>query len=809
MEHLSTIASLPRPLTPMYGRERESAELTTLLATYERQFVTLCGPGGIGKSRLALHLAAELEVHYPGGVGFLSLASCFEANHALSAIGRIFDVDWQSPRDMPRLVQAIGPRRILLVLDNLEQIPDTAPLLSDLMRYSASLSMIVTSQRRLGIDGERLFALDPLEVPPAGTVEPAAVSNYACVQLFVDHARRATAGAIPNRNDFPAIAEICRKLEGLPLAIQLAASRSNVLPPADLLPRLESQLTVLAGGQSDTPHRLRTMRNAIQWAYDLLDTSDQIVFLHLCLFDSGFDLDAVDAICRAIPGTPSALDALESLMAHSIVRHATGTLQGRFVILTALREFGKNELASTPYAESAYAVRSVFARGIVDTASQRLTEEHQHDMLKQIDRHWGTIRASVEWSLAQHHPDVALHLAGNLWRYAEIHGTSVELGQWLDQGLSQPGETSDVDLAQAWIARGYIHALHENWDEAIAAFTAALSFAQRLDQQRHLTQAWCGLGRAWRGKHDIEMARHWLDRAEDMAQRTGFDRAMVTVKANRAELFVLEGKLDLARELLAESVEQLSNLGDIVCMAATISRESEVEQLGGNLPQALRLLEQALVIDRELNSAASLSLTLLGLGNVWCALGDLPQSITYLEEAIATSQKYGLRSTERKARLKLARVVQRSGDTARTARLCAGILADFVPPYDQSTIESCLAILRDVAQNQDDLEMLNGFDTCQTSHLLLGVQQLCDRLQIASGNTDTSAISRVPLTPREAEVLHLLTQERSTAEIAETLFISQRTVNTHIGNIMAKLGVKTRTAAVARVMHTDLIGSST
>lgn len=810
MAHLSTIAALPRPLTQMVGRDRESAGLFSLLGSGDRRFVTLTGPGGIGKTRLALHLAAELEVVFPGGVAFVPLSSFTDPAPVMSTLGRICDVDWHSPADTAAVARGFGPQPVLLVLDNLEQIPDIGFHLATLMQFGQELSILATSQRRLGIEGEILFALDPLDLPPPTLTDIEAIKHFACVHLFAQRAHNVNIGAIRGNEDWRAVAEICRTLDGIPLAIELAAARSNVLSPTALLPRLEQQLPMLTGERIDVPSRLRTMRNAIRWTYDLLGDDERLVFLYLSRFESGFGLSAIDWICQQRGVRRDPLDILDSLISRSLLRRQAGTGEGRYIILSALREFGKEQLRQTGLEHDACLVRASFARAVVDRCNQGLVEHHQVEALRELDHEFGTLRASMEWALTHRHPTIALHMAGHLWRYAETRGITVELRGWLMRALAQTAHAGDDDVAHAWISLGYVHVLHEAWDDAEAAFRSAVAHATAPDQQRTLAQAYCGMGRTLRGKGDIPAARGWLDRAAVLVAATGFARAGVTVQANRAELLLMEGEMAAAKSLFDRCIDQLDRLGDRACVAATLTRASGIELARGKPAESLALLERALEIDRALGSTSSLALTLIGLGAVWHALGKTNQAVSSLEEAITTCQDNGLRRSETTARLRLATVALDAGDRANALAQCADVLSLLGASSRPADLVACANLLLSLCCQAGrpsgaasiaamlDAPELTPPDGAIVDRLQAIAQSLAD---VPGGGLASPSNDR--LTPREREILTLLTREYSTAEIAQTLFISQRTVTTHISNALTKLGVRSRTEAVARMLgHT-------
>lgn len=798
MTQRRTNSAYPHPLTPIFGREREIAQLANLFLASDREFVTLRGPGGVGKTHLALHIAPLLEDSFPGGVHFIALDACTVHTAAINMIGHQLDQDWDSVPDIEHLAQIIDVRRTLLILDNLEQISGIGKALSTLMQHTTQLSILGTSQRQADIAGEIVVLLEPLAQPATTLTEPDQLLDNPCVQIFLDQARRVTNDLEMRDGDLLAIAEIARTLDGMPLAIQLAAAKVNVLPPAALVDRLRHQLEVLSSQRSDVPPRLRTIRGAIEWSFGRLNPVQQLVFLHLCLFEGAIDLELVEELCQQLLEHPGGLDVVETLVTNSIVRHMPETNQ--FLILSALRDYGRDYLRHSPHAPFAHKVLADVLATMVARADVELTERHQPNVLNRLDRAYPTIRALMTQAIAQGDDAVVARIGGHLWRYAEIRGGTVELAQWLDTVLTD--SATGVDIANAWIARGYVAAVQQSWDLAVSAFESAVRLLVDSPYKRELAQAYCGLARAWRGKGEISESRSWLDRAEFLARQVGFKRAEVTVMVNRAELCVMEHRLDAAQSLFEHSINDLEELGDVVCMAATIARACEIELLRNDLPKALELLLKAETIDRAYDSRSSLTLTLISLAKVWSGLGDHAAALTHLDEAIEICRTSGMPRLEQQARLLYAQIAHTSGNNPLAAKACAELIDLYRNTISQEAIATVLDILGDIVTVPSDMATISAIAAMKqySPELLLQVHRIAERAATAPPRTVGESI----LSAREIEILQLLALDLSTAEIAETLSISPRTVTTHIANAMTKLNVKSRTAAVTRALETPL-----
>jgi predicted ATPase len=345
--------ALPASPTSFVGRENVVAEVAALLRRSEVRLVTLTGPGGTGKTRLALRVAAQCAAGFDDGVAFVPLASVHQANLVLPTIAQVLGV--RETEDQPaevRLLSFLRDRELLLVLDNLEQIPDASPALGDLLGACPRLTIFATSRAPLRLAGERVYPVPPLTLPTRRTMVggPSALppleqlARTEAVQLFVERATAASGDFDLTAGNAPAVAAICERVDGLPLAIELAAARSRVLMPADLLARLSPQLPLLAGGPADQPPRLRSMSDAIGWSYDLLTPTEQRLFRRLAVFVGGFGLEAAESV----GAPPSVLDTLTALVDQSLVQRVAGPgHETRFSMLETVREFGLERLAGS------------------------------------------------------------------------------------------------------------------------------------------------------------------------------------------------------------------------------------------------------------------------------------------------------------------------------------------------------------------------------------------------------------------------------------------------------------------------------
>ncbi|HEX9039199.1 MAG TPA: adenylate/guanylate cyclase domain-containing protein [Ktedonobacterales bacterium] len=443
--------NLPVQPGPLLGRERETAALLALLRRADARLVTLAGPGGVGKTRLSLQVGAEALDAFPDGVWFVRLSRLTDADLVIPTIAQVFDI--QARGDVPPLEMLrarLRDKHLLLVLDNFEQVAAAAPQIADLLGTCPGVEALVTSRVTLGIYGEREYALRPLDLPDPQRLPPLErLTQYAAVALFIERAQAADADFAVTNASAPAVAEICARLDGLPLAIELAAARTKLLPPQQLLKRLEKQLPVLTGGARDLDERQRTMRDTIAWSYNLLSPEEQRLFRRLAVFVDGWTLTAAEAVCAAPEGSePLGLDTLEGLshlVDQSLARRldedsASPGGEPRYAMLHVIREYAleRQEAAGELDAIFLSLARYYLDRFELDWFDPRVYAQlfagdaAERIVLQDLD----TLRAVLEWTLRRDQAEIGLRLALRMAPTLMTHGLSHEGLQWCERVLA-------------------------------------------------------------------------------------------------------------------------------------------------------------------------------------------------------------------------------------------------------------------------------------------------------------------------------------------------------------------------------------
>ena len=757
----SRVRGLPASTTSLVGREQECAAVAQLLRAPGVRLLTLTGPGGVGKTRLAHEVATRVAGEFGDGARYVPLAPLGDPGLVLDAIGSVLEIHEQGGESrLEQLQSALWSRRLLLVLDNFEHVADAGPLLARLLAECPLVKALATSRARLRLSIEQEFVVRPLALSPAEGADDAAAAPPA-VELFVERARAV-------RNDFrltetnaAAVGEICRRLDGLPLAIELAAVRTNLLSPDELLARLDHPLEVLTGGPGDLPARHRELRSTIAWSYELLDPDEQATFRALGVFAGSCSLSSAEAVCGADGGRP-VLDRLGSLVDSGLVRRSDAGNESRLEMLETIREFAAEKLVQHGEEDDRRAAHACHFVTVAETSAVELTGHRQMEVLERLGLDYANLRAAVQWHLDHRNGESALKICNARWRagfwLARPH---LREGRgWLVQALDRYGPQETTLRAAALATLGTLSFLLGDFDAAEASSVEGLEVSRRLGDHASIVETSVCRGRIFRESGATDRARPLILEALDAARHAG-EGELALARQQLGFIAVWEESFDEARGLLEESLAMLEQRGDRLNAVLNLLALSYAVSSIGDEDEASRLAERAFALSLELGEPWRISVTLLAFARI----------------ALAESRP--------EAGVQLLGLAERTRD--ETA-------ADWVL-FDRMEFD------RNLARGRDELSE-EAFAAAWATGQTLTLEQA--RALFVDHGPPPRVFGTGPLTAREHQVLELIAKGLTDAEVAKELVVSPRTVHAHLRSVYRKLGVSSRAEATRVALVREL-----
>lgn len=793
---------LPRPRTSLVGRDAEVAALCDLLVQEGSSLVTLTGPGGVGKTRLALQTASRLRPAFHDGIYLVGLQSISESHLVTPIVAGAFNVDEHLPGMLlDALAAHLRPRRVLLLIDNCEHLIGASAQLADhLLRTCDDLRILATSREPLRTSGEQVWPVPSLPVPKrseSATAAHALTSD--AVLLFVQRANAVAPSFALSDGNAAAVAEICRQLDGIPLAIELAAARIAALTPQQIADRLGDRFRLLASADRTITERHRTLRNVVEWSYELLESGEQAMLGRMAVFAGGGSLEAIEEICGDQTDRGATLDLLTRLVDKSLVLVDDVSGVRRYSLAETVRLFAWEQLVASGAAEDAHQRHADHFLRLAEAAEPELWSRASATWLDFLEAGHDNFRAALRWAIGHGHAEMGQRLGAALYRFWMLRGHLTEGLHWLEGALSWSSGAYDDTRARALNAAGHLARALGKYDQATLFYEQSLALHQ----------------------HEAD------------------DRAAALVLNNLGVVAQFQQNYARAVELHQESLRLFRIANDAAGVAVALVTLGTMAQLRGDYDQAFSLCEESVAKFRQLADRHGVASALSNLGNVAWASDQPEVAAACYEEAVALFRELGDRRELAAALRNLATAVRDDGDIRQEIARAKESLELYNELGDSDGVLACLAILVDAfaegAKDEIAVRMLGAIDAMgrqlDTSAERIGgrdhdllIAALRERLGpdifIAAWESGTALspddavrfalaphehaalISQAAppadgLSPRQREVVQLITQGLSNKQIAEALFISERTADTHVEHILRKLGVHSRAQVAA------------
>jgi predicted ATPase/DNA-binding CsgD family transcriptional regulator len=741
----------------MFGRDTELAEIRRLLIEEGVRLLTLTGPGGTGKTRLAQAVAAQDWAAGDRGTCFVELGAVDDATLVPATIAQALGVQESGSEPITTILRdVLGRSAILLVLDNFERVVPAASRLAEILAVGLDVVCIVTSREPLHIRAEQVFPVGPLPVPPASLSDPRAIAASPSVALFLDRGRARRPDFALTQANASVVAEICRRLDGLPLAIELAAAQVSVLSPRAVLARLEAREPFVLDGGRDRPARHQTLAAAVSWSYDLLDPIAQRVFRRCGVFSGTFAAPAVAALTQPGDASGDPLGTLALLADKHLVHVAEPRAdETRFRLLETIRTFALDALGESGELAETRARHAAYFLTLAEHVEPALLGPEMGETLDRLEREYDNFRTALTWSLDADEPnalEVGLRLAGALHRFWMLRGRLSEAREWLGRALPRSANLPIEVRAKALNAAGVLAGVQGDHAAAETLFHESFRLWQAAGNSIRMAAAMGNLGLTAQDRQDLAQALACFEQAQ-VLYAAGDDRRGIAVS--------LGSRAHLARQQ-------------------------------GAIQESVELLEEALTIFRDVGDPRGIANALVNLGHVRVALRQPDQSTPYFREALELRRSLGNTlgiaeclegfATAAAARRHMRRAARLLG-AAEALRESSGAP---LPTPDRKQVEG---VLRRIQQQLKPDALARE----QSVGRALTYSQAIDYALAHNGEADAArGPAAVTLTEREREVAVLVARGLTNGQIADTLSLARRTVGTHLEHIFAKLGVQAR-----------------
>jgi predicted ATPase len=642
-------SNLPAPSAALIGRETEVAAVKDLLLRGDVRLVTVTGPGGIGKSHLATEVARQLTDCFASGVYFVPLASVADPCVIPSIIAQTLGLRESGAqshlKSLQDYLQKCGAVPLLLLIDNFEHLLSAAPLLAELLALAPGLKFLVTSRAALRIHNENEFPLPPLALPDSKAL-PAlpALAQYPAISLFVQRAAAVKPGFALTAENASAVTEICTRLDGLPLAIELAAARIKLLSPVAMRSRLASRLQLLTSGPRDLPARQQTLRHAIDWSYDLLSEPEQKLFRRLSVFVGGCTLEAAEAVCDTKQDLGlDLLDGMTSMVDKSLVRHMEQEDgEPRFVMLETIREYGLEKLAANAEDPQTRQAHAAYCMVLAEEGAAQNAPAEVKKWIDRLETEHDNLRAALDWLTEHHKVDWGLRLATALFRFWEMHEHFTEGRHRLEQLLGLPeAATPNNARMRALFSAGVLTANQRDYPACEELLQESLEIARVLNDKQSIAISLNALGAVKREAGDLGTSIALFEESLALWKELGDQLAVGRALSNTAAAKKCQGDYTEARQLYEDCLAIFRQLGDNTAIAWVLNHQGDLLRDEGDLPAARSFYEQSIAAFRGVNDRWGIAGSLADLGNLIREQGDYATADAIYRESLALFQELG------------------------------------------------------------------------------------------------------------------------------------------------------------------------